>query len=259
MKVCILVVGGYQMKNDFRELETIFKGIKNKGWIKGITNTKGNVGLTFENLLDKEAEDFPMPDFKSVEIKTYEVGKQEIIHLFNLTPDGDYLFPIKRILNELGCPDKEKKECRIFYRELSAVSYTNIGLYKKAKLIVNYPEQKVEMHVFNNYNKDINIGVSWSFSAIEERLNLKLKNLALVTTFGKYLNGDKYFKYNSINFYQIKDFLTFLLLIKTGYIHITFKIGVFKNGRREGQIYDHGTDFSISVENIEKLYDKIEL
>ena len=44
---------------------------------------------------------------------------------------------------------------------------------------------------------------------------------------------------------------------KKGKIKITFKISTFKDGDRFGEIHDHGTDFSILLKDIPKLYKRI--
>ena len=71
------------------------------------------------------------------------------------------------------------------------------------------------------------------------------------------VNNEGYYHYNKINIYKLKDFDTFLKLIDDGIIDITFKIGVFKDGKRKGGVYDRGTDFSIGINNLNLLYEEI--
>ena len=52
-------------------------------------------------------------------------------------------------------------------------------------------------------------------------------------------------------------FTLFLKLIDDGKISITFRIGVFKSGKRKGQIHDHGTEFGIDEINLQLLFDEI--
>ena len=42
-------------------------------------------------------------------------------------------------------------------------------------------------------------------------------------------------------------------------IRITFKIGIFREGVRTGEIHDRGTSFEIQESNFEKLFIKISL
>ena len=46
----------------------------------------------------------------------------------------------------------------------------------------------------------------------------------------------------------------FIKLIESGVITITFMIGIYKNGKRFGQIHDRGTSFTINEREIELLY-----
>ena len=39
-------------------------------------------------------------------------------------------------------------------------------------------------------------------------------------------------------------------------IRIKLKIGVYREGTKKGQIYDHGTSFEIKEENIDKMFTK---
>ena len=247
------------MEKNIIELNEKYKSIKNKGWIKSKRSGTSGIGYTFEKLLDKEEENFPIPDFKEIEIKTMHKYSKRNIHLFNLTPDGDYLFPIKRILNILGYPDKDFPMYKVFNMDVDALNYTKVGLFKKMKLVVNRNKKKLELIVVDNKGKKINIDTSWSFESLYERINLKLKYLALIKADSKKINGDEYFYYNQINFYKIKDFDNFINLLEQGYITVTFKISVFKKGKRLGQVHDHGTGFSINEEHVTKLYDEIDI
>lgn len=245
------------MKEKIELLNNEFERIKNVGWILEKRKCKGSAGYTFEAMLKKEEDNFPVPDFCDIEIKTMNKNSKTNLHLFNLTPDGDYLFPIKRILNELGCPSKDDKTIKSFYRSFNSKNSTNIIYGRKGKLFVNYDNKKIEFIVANNKGDDINIGVSWSFEYIKERLELKIKYLALVMVSSCIICGKGYYHYDTIDFYKLKDFDTFIKLMENGIIDITFKIGVHKDGPKMGNIYDHGTDFSIKIEDLDKLYNKV--
>lgn len=243
------------MKDNFLTLKKEFEKIKNRGWIEEKRKYKGAAGYTFETLLKKEEDDLPIPDYNSIEIKTINKNTKTNLHLFNLTPDGDYLYPIKRILDELGLPEKNNQEGKFFYRSFNAITETEMAYGKKGKLYVNYALEKIELYVINNNLKDINIGISWSFDYLKERLELKLKYLAIVMVSSCIIVGLGYYKYDSISFYKLKNFETFIKLIEEGIIEITFKIGTHKSGSKKGKPYDHGTDFSINIKDIEKLFD----
>ena len=71
------------------------------------------------------------------------------------------------------------------------------------------------------------------------------------------LNDIEYYRYTDMFFYKLRDFDTFINLIKLGKIIVTFKIDVFKKGSRCGKIHDHGTGFCISRNDLSLLYEQI--
>ena len=217
----------------------------------------GASGYTFEALLKKEEDNFPTPDYNNIEIKTMNDNTKHNLHLFNLIPDGDYLFPIERILCEIGCPSKENHNLKFLFKGFKGSEYTKLIYGHKAIIKVNYDEKKVELIVINYKNENTNIGISWSFNYLKKRLLLKLGHLCLVRCSSCIICGEGYYYYHDIAFYKLKSFDTFLSLIDNGTIEITFKIGTHKDGKKAGKVYDHGTDFSIKVTDLELLFDKV--
>ncbi len=245
------------MDEEIVELYNEFLKIKEMGWVKTKRNGSGGIGYTFESLLGKQEDNLPVPDFCNIEIKTMRKKSRHMLHLMTLTPDGDFLFPIKRILEDLGYPSKWNKEYKVLMVKLNALSYSRIGWDKKVKLKVNYKEQKIELDAINRNKIKIDIAISWSFEWLKQCVMNKLKYLAIIKADNEKIDEIEYFKYSEINFYKMKDFSVFLKLIERGIISITFCIDVFKSGCRIGQIYDHGTTFTINLWNINELYEEI--
>ena len=245
------------MKNDFIKLYNDFLKIKQKGYVKSKRKGSTGIGYTFESLLNIEENSLPISDFNEIEIKTLRNNSKKILHLFNATPDGDYLFPIKRIHELLAYKDRNNPNYKVFNMSFNSKEFTNIGYYKRGKLLVDYSKKKVNFIVLNQDNKDLNVNISWSFDLIKEKIDYKIKNLAIINADSKFENKEEYFHYNQIRFYKFKNFENFIKFIDNGNIVITFKIGVFKNGERKGQIHDRGTDFSICLCDINKLYEPV--
>ena len=244
------------MKSNMLELYYKFKEIKEKGWIKSMRKGPGGIGYTFETLIGKNEENFPIPDYNGIEIKTLNRYGKKNIHLFSISPDGDYLFPIQRIIDILGYPDKENPKYRMFNVTVKANEFKNIGYYKKVKINVNREAKKVELVAYRDSRK-IDIGVSWSFDMLKERLYLKMHDLCVIETEIRKINNVDYFHYQRSSFYILKDFDTFIDLIEKGIVPISFKISVFKSGKNEGKMHDRGTSFSINFDDIQLLFKKI--
>ena len=248
------------INKNIKLLNKKFLEIKNMGWVKSKRKGTTGIGYTFEELLNKPEENFPIPDFNGIEIKTGGKNTRRDIHLFSSAPDGDSLFPIERILKYVGYPDKDFNEVKIFNMNFNAKNFKNIGIFKEGKIVVNRKEQKIDFIARKIENqKYFKIDTSWSFKMLEDKLNLKLKYLARIIADVKIIDGIEYFNYQKITFYKLKDFNTFINLIENGYIEVNFNIGVFKSGPRIGKIHDRGVGFSINERNINLLFDKIEL
>lgn len=247
------------MKEKYLKLYKKFYEIRKLGWIESKRNGSTGIGYTFENLLNIEENSLPVGDFENIEIKTMRILSRKVIHLFTAAPDGDFLYPTERILDKLGYPCKRNKEYKVFLSSTSGDSYTNIGYSKKFKLQINRDEKKIDLLAKDNKNNDITLDVSWSFDLIEKKLEQKIKYLAIIKAKKKKENNTEFFHYVTIDFYELKSFERFLELIQLGYIKVTFKINVFLDGEKKGKIDNHGTDFSIKEENIDMLYEKVNI
>ena len=246
------------IKEEILFLNDKFEQIKKMGWIKSLRNGTTGIGYTFETLLSKKEDHLQKPDFNGIEIKTMKYFSKKKIHLFNLTPDGDILHPIKTIVEQLGYPDKDFPKFNVFNVSINTNEIKKVGK-KQIKLFVNKYDEKIELLELCK-NGDINkLNISWSFQSLKEVLMLKLNTLSIVKACYKKVNDDDYFYYNKINYYKLKTFEDFIFLIEKGIITITFKIGIKKNTDNLGEIHDRGTDFSVLEENIEMLFNKINI
>ena len=245
------------MDKMFYTFKEKFNSINELGWVKSLRKGSTGIGYTFESLIGKEEENFEFPDYNNIEIKTKRSRSNFYITLFNATPDGEELFEIKKIHDRYGYPYYKNKNLKVLNNSVFSNLITNIGVFYKFKLNVNYNDERIYLHVFNLDGKLIDTSTYWSFKYLEEKLERKLKFLAIIYANNKFIDGWEYFKYEKLNLYELKDFKYFILLIDKGLIRVTFKIGseVDKDGNIK--IHDHGTGFDININNIDSLYTKI--
>lgn len=236
------------------KLQKEFERVKSIGYVKSVNNSYSGIGLTFEKLIGVSNNNFEIPDFNGIEIKTKRKYSKSFITLFNSIPDGSNLFEIKRLQENYGYPDKILKQCKVLNGDVVANKKLNIGLKYKFELKVDRQSQKVFLNVYNN-NELIDNNSYWSFQILEEKLNRKLKILALISAWPTTKNNDIYYKYTNMEIYTLKSFSNFIDLIENGTIKVVFKIGVFRSGNRIGQIHDHGSGFAIREEDLLKLYE----
>lgn len=242
------------MKEKFKEIEN--KISKNE-WISSNYKGKGAGGITLESLLGKNVENFELPDYNGIELKTKYSKKETYITLFSATPDS-YLFEIKRLQKEYGYPDVQLPQFNIF--NLAVYGNRKVMLNNHYfKLFVDYNNKKVVLKIYNKEHKIIDEFVEWSFELLKEKLERKLKYLVFIHADRKFEHNEVFFRYKDINCYELISFERFLYLIEKGIIRIVFRIGVYKGNYRYGETYDHGTAFSVDERNINKLFKKIEI
>ncbi len=239
--------------NEVNILEKEFKRIKNMGWVQGVDEGKGSVGLTLERLLGKEKDTLELPDYLGIELKTHKKYRQFYTTLFNATPDVKDIFETKRIQDKYGYPDKILRNCKVFHGSINAIEKTRIGLWYEFQLEVNYAEKKVYLCIYFN-NKLIDKETFWTFDLLREKLERKLSILAFIEAEEKIIEGKTYFRYRTLQIYHLRSFLAFLKAMENGYIIVNFTIGVFRTGDRKGQIHDHGVAFRIQKRNLSKLF-----
>lgn len=237
----------------------INKLIDNNKWIKAIGKGSASVGITLETLLGKEIENFEIPDYHGIEIKTKYSLSEEYLTLFNATPDS-YLFEIKRITNEYGYRSKDLPNYKVLNIGVLGNRKTKLPSNYYFKLSVDWTRKNVILNIYDKNLKLIDNKCAWSFQMLKEKLERKLSTLAYIKAERKWDQIERavYFKYTEITFYKLKSFEQFIKLIENGRIKILFKIGIYKSGKRKGQIHDHGTSFSIKDCNLQYLFNKIQ-
>ena len=99
----------------------------------------------------------------------------------------------------------------------------------------------------------------WSFKELKSRLQHKLNYLCVILTKSRIINNIDYFKYDSLNFYKLKDFINFLKLINKGKVKVTFKLSYYQKQDRYGEFYDKGTSFDLSYESLDELFERLDV
>lgn len=238
------------MDKSMLDLYLKFKKIKKIGYVKSYNNKRCSAGITFEKLLGKEQDELFLPDFKGIEIKTKKGYSKSRITLFCANPDSMYLYALKNLIKNYGVNQKK------FTTELSSlVKHRYNGYY--FQIYVDWKSKKVVLLIFDKSYKLISDEIYWTFELLEERINLKLKKLALVKCCTKKRDNIEYYWYYRINFYKNIEFLKFIKAIEKGIITVRFKIGTFLSGPRIGEVHNHGIDFAILESDLKEIYESV--
>lgn len=247
------------VNDEILSLKQEFDKIRKLGYVKSTRKGPTGIGKTFEDLIGKKEDRLQTPDYKGIEIKTKMGYSKSYIRLFNATPKGKNEFEIKRLSSTYGYPDKVKIEHKVLAFSVQANMDTLVAGRFFFKLNIDYEGKKVYLSIRDKNMHLLEEDVYWDFDTLKEKLEIKLKHLAFIKAWPKTVKGTDYYKYYEIQFFELKDFDIFLKLIEHGIIRVTFKIGVFRDGPREGEIHDRGTSFEIQEENINELFNKIDI
>lgn len=241
------------------ELKKLFYEIKDKGWIKSETIGPGSIGRTFENLIGIPSNEFEIPDFDQIEIKTKTEYSDSYTTLFSCTPTGPHYHEVERLKNLYGYPDSKLKMYNVLNTSVYSKYKSKVGVNFFFELKVDKEKEKLYLLIYDKHKNLIENEVYWDFDILEEKLYRKLKYLAFVKAKKKMYGGKKYFKYYNMKFYKLKDFNTFINLLDAGIIRISIKVGIFRDTQRIGKTHDHGTSFCIQEKDLNKLYELIEI
>lgn len=128
------------------ELKKEFLKISKKGYIKGINNNYSSIGRTSEN-------EFSVPDYYGIEIKTRRAYSKSAITLFNATPDGEDLFEIERLKNNYGYPCKSDRNYKVIYIEAFGDKLNFAGVKYQYRIDVDRKDNKIYLCIYNKYSK----------------------------------------------------------------------------------------------------------
>ena len=188
-----------------------FIKISEEKWIMGINNTTNSGGLTFENLLNKKIDSMYFPDYQGIEIKCTQRFSRYPISLFSLSFDGPNLYEMNRLLKKYGKQDTKFKGKLQLQGSVYVNKYNQIN-NNYFKLKIDKVNKKIILSIYDlNYHL-LEEKTYIEFITIKSRLELKLKNLAVVHASKKIIDNNLYFRYYLIEIYKLKPFETFLEL-----------------------------------------------
>ena len=241
-------------KTNLEKLNQEFKRIREMGYVKSTRNGYTSVGKTLEDLLGKKEETLTTPDYYGIELKTKIGYSNSYTTLFNLTPDGNLV--IERLSQTYGYPDKILKNKKVLNISITSTPTLVANRYF-FNLKVDYFQRKLKLIIQNKFGDILEEHITWSFDNLKERLEQKLKYLALVNAWSTTRNNEKYYKYYQIKYYKLRDFDKFIELIDKGIIRVSIKMGVFRTGIKKGLSHDRGTSFELKPLDFYMLFERI--
>jgi hypothetical protein len=230
-----------------------FKKIARMKWVKGLNNNNNSIGLTFEQLIGKKVDHDFFPDYKGIEIKCRHWYSTNNVVLFAVGFDGPDFFEINHIIEKYGLPDFKYPNKKVIYTKLNNATKTYFGGYEFSVEILD-KENKLILVVKDKENKIVERRSYIDLSKLRSRFYIKFSSLAIIYAYKKIIDGNKYFRYNEIDFYKIRNFEIFKQMIINKDINIRLIAKIAKKGYKEGKYCNQNLIFELDPENLNKLF-----
>ena len=160
------------INSNFVLLKDYFLKINSMGWIESKYKGSGAVGRTFEELLGLPFNEFEIPDFNGIEIKTRRCNSKSYISLFNAALDGKMLFQTKTIVDKYGWPSKLYPSTKVLYCDINGDKITRVGIKYFMRAQLDYSDRCIYLNIFSKNSVPISLKeYCWSFDLLEEKLN----------------------------------------------------------------------------------------
>ena len=250
-------IGGVIIDSDVEKLIESFKKISKKGLIKSISNSFGSIGLTFEKELGKKFDDLYFPDYYGIEIKCTSRFSKYPLYLFTIAFDGPTFPEINRIVEKYGWYDKDYIDKKVLFTNFHYNQKTLVNNKYFFNLEFNDSKEKLYLCVYDLKDNLIERKSFVYTKSIYNHICLKLNKLAIVHATTNKINNKKYFKYYSIDIYNLISFNKFLELLKSDNIDVSLIARMNKSGADAGRYRNKNLVFSIKKEKIELLFNKI--
>jgi len=247
------------MEESYKNLIKCFKSISKSKWIKGIYNFTNAAGLTFESLLNKNADSMFFPDYQGIEIKCTQRYSRYPITLFSKAFDGPSLYQMNEILKKYGKNDVIYKDKKMLNSNLSCNKKILVNGKYYFKLDIDKKEQKLYLVVYDILDNLIEKEAFISFETLKTHLTLKLSNLALIFASKKVLDNIPHFRYYKMIIYKLISFETFIELLKKDIIIVDIVGRISRSGIEKGRQRNKNLVFKIDKDNISKLFNTIEI
>lgn len=241
------------MDDNFIELINKFKEINKMRYVEGVNNFYNSAGLTFEKLLNKEADSFYFPDYKDIEIKTTQRFSRYAIGLFSSSFDGPYLYEANYILQKYGKEDlvvSGKKNMIINLKINEKIHFNNHYF----ELKIDDAEKCIYLNIYDNMQNFLEKRGIITFQTLQEKYETKLKKLALVFASKKIIDNKISFRYYRINCYQSYEFNKFIKLLKNRTIKTTLILRVSRSEDSFGKNRSKGITFLIAKDKISEMF-----
>lgn len=226
----------------YAELCDAIYDIASKHYVSGMyPESSGDIGTTFETLLNIDENNIQESDLQFAELKTQRHGSSARQTLFSKAPPETHRNLWKHdLVEKLGYTDEKGRQA--LRTTITGENPNSQGLY----LECNETEERLEVH-----HTDYGFCFGWPFSCLERVFESKLNGLVIVKAEKKSYEGDQFFWYNTAEYLGEVDSGAFIEHIRNGTIKIDTRMYI----QSDGSIRNRGTSFRVNnIRDLEHLY-----
>jgi hypothetical protein len=241
---------GSSKHGDIKLLGHIFSTKIADKWHKVKGSSFYEYGYLFEEFLGKKADNKAAPDFGTIEIKTRRSGSSSMITLTSKTPTNANM-----LREKFGREATDRQTGEKYLRlnaTITANKWTNTKLnpYNFTLKVGNTQLEIWAREKNKTTGEGFKTGFGWNIEDIQNTVETKLQNIAIVSFQTKKSQGSNYVKYDNVEI--VDNFTTekFLNMVNDGSIKVDIRMGAYHSGPKKGQLHDHGTAFRVSHKNL---------
>ena len=231
-----------------------FNRIEKLGFVKSRRRNNTGIGKTFEDYLGVAENNYKIPDFAGFEVKSQRALTSSFLTLFTKSPTGP-AGANTYLRNTYGEEYKEDPSLKKLHTSIFSNKFNSYRGVIGFKIVNDANDAVVRLEVKNIVTGEItDNSVFWSYRALENALNKKLKALFYVNAETRNVDGLEEFHYTRAKIFLNPNLENLLKLIDDGKLMVDIRIGSYKSGKNKGKTHDHGTGFRIKPNDLTKLY-----
>ena len=236
-----------------------FFAIKGKEFKSNRKNSTG-IGKTFEDLIGVEENNNLLVDYKGeIELKSQREYTKSRLTLFTKSPSSSKS-TISTLTNTYGSNDSVYPKIKVLHTTIKCSDFNTFAGKYGFKLEIDKATKRLYVLVKDlATNLIIDRNTYWDLNEIKAKVETKCKNIAYITAKTVKKNDDEYFSFQKAVLLSGLTYKAFLKHLENDTIVFEIRKGVYKSGKKAGQIHDHGAAFRIAKRDIEKVFIKEEI
>ena len=217
---------------EIEEIVDALKKIKSDGYVVSLRKGPTGIGKTLETLFGIEENNFKIPDFGTIELKSQRRNVSNRVTMFTFNR-GVWLLNQKEVIKKYGYVDTDNRE--------ALYCTVNSRINQQGFYLDVYDESLLLKH------KDGTSIASWEISDLVNAFSSKMPSLIVVYADSRFnAKGKEEFWFNEAYLLKNPDIDNFIDLLKKDIVIVDIRMHL----KKVGTVRNHGTAFRILENHI---------